>query len=84
MDWLAQIEGRAANWNIREKMNPDLPDIVFMAKPTFPEKPNVNEYERHTSHAATRPSHLTAAGLAAFREDMRFYEKAGDDPKFKQ
>ncbi|KAG6073036.1 hypothetical protein E4U16_004940 [Claviceps sp. LM84 group G4] len=37
MDWLVQIEGRAANWNIREKMNPDLPDIVFMAKPTFPE-----------------------------------------------
>ncbi|KAG6047814.1 hypothetical protein E4U39_008043, partial [Claviceps sp. Clav50 group G5] len=84
MDWLIHIEGRAANWNLREKMNPDAPEIRFMAKPTLPAKPNLNEYEKNIDHIASRPSHLTHAGLAAYRQDMEFYEKSGDDPKYKQ
>ncbi|KAG6112021.1 hypothetical protein E4U13_004509 [Claviceps humidiphila] len=92
MDWRIYIEGRAANWNIRDKMNPDMPDIVFLARPTLPEKPKLSEYDRLTElHVATRPSHLTPEGLAAFEEDMAFYEedmasyeKSGGDPGFKQ
>ncbi|KAG5935898.1 hypothetical protein E4U59_005319 [Claviceps monticola] len=79
MDWLIHIEGRAANWNIREKMNPDMPEVVFLAKPALPAKPNLNEYEKNINHMATRPSHLTPVGLAAFKQDMEFYEKSGDD-----
>ncbi|KAG6076553.1 hypothetical protein E4U33_001745 [Claviceps sp. LM78 group G4] len=65
-------------------MNPDMPEIRFMAKPTLPAKPNLNEYEKNIEHMATRPSHLTAVGLAQYEKDMEFYEKSGDDPKYKQ
>ncbi|KAG6094038.1 hypothetical protein E4U30_003692 [Claviceps sp. LM220 group G6] len=92
VDWLIYIEGRAASLNIRDKMNPDMPDIVFLARPTLPEKPKLSEYDRRTElHVATRPSHLTPEGLAEFEEEMAFYEeqmasyeKSGGDLGFKQ
>ncbi|KAG6035812.1 hypothetical protein E4U19_004310 [Claviceps sp. Clav32 group G5] len=69
MDWLIHIEGRACFWH----------------KPTLPGKPKLNEYEKLTElHVTTRHSHLTPAGLAAYKEDMAFYKNSGDDPEFKQ
>ncbi|KAG6065275.1 hypothetical protein E4U16_000493, partial [Claviceps sp. LM84 group G4] len=65
-------------------MDPDLPDIVFMAKHLSrkTKRERIRETHLPCGDSTLSRSHLTTAGLAAFREDTRFYEKAGDDPKF--
>ncbi|KAG6077326.1 hypothetical protein E4U15_004722 [Claviceps sp. LM218 group G6] len=66
-------------------MNPDMPDEVFLAKATLPEKLQLSQYPRLTElRMATRCSHVTQADLAAFEEDIDFYDSNSNDVGYKR
>lgn len=74
--WELQLQSRCISYRVWDKINPTKTE-VFMTKPPKPKIPTIPKYQKKTSCTTEFAEYLTdlsAAGLAAFKEDMELYK----------
>jgi hypothetical protein len=78
--WLQQLKMKSTVLNIWNIIDPESTDLP-MIKPSEPQPPEISEYQPNSAHVSANPeeapsslSHLSAAGVKSYKDDIDIYK----------